>query len=65
MQRWEYATLKMESTGFLGGKVDTTELHKLLNQAGMEGWELVSAFDTNQYEGRTRYIVLVMKRPLP
>lgn len=62
--RWEYQVLRIETEGMIvGGNVDPEKLARLLNGAGGEGWELISAFDTNMLNGMTRHIVLVMKRP--
>ena len=61
--RWEYKTVKLATTGFLGGKLDELKLDALMNQLGAEGWELVSAFDTAVCYGATRDVVAVFKRP--
>ena len=63
MQRWEYKTLRVESHGFFGGKVDIQQFEDTLNAHGHEGWELVSAFDTNYNNGGTRFVVVILKRP--
>ena len=48
--KWEYRTVMFEaSRWFLGGKIDGKQFNDHLNQLGEEGWELVSAFDTNPY----------------
>jgi hypothetical protein len=64
MTRWEYKTIKLATTGFSGGKLDTDVFENLLNGLGREGWELVSAFDTNQAYGSTRDVVAVFKLPV-
>ena len=61
--RWEYATLKLETEGWVGGKVDHPELVQRLNHMGELGWELVSAFNTTQSYGASREIVAIFKRP--
>lgn len=67
--RWEYATLVYEpernSLFDPGGDVDQSGLDVELNGWGAEGWELVSAVDTNDRSGGTRLILFVFKRPLP
>lgn len=64
--RWEYKVFKLAATGFwVGGKLDEARFQEMLNELGREGWELVSAFDTNQGHGTTRDVVSVLKRPLP
>jgi hypothetical protein len=60
---WEYKTLFLNTTGFLGGKLDQAAFDKELASFGRDGWELVSIFDTNSYEGATRLVVAVFKRP--
>jgi len=60
--KWEYKTIKLATKGFTGGKFDETKLDKLLNELGSQGWELVSAFDTNQGYGETRDVVVIFKR---
>ena len=61
--KWEYETVKVAATGFTGGKLDEDGFTAHLNDLGDEGWELVSAFGTNQSGGQTRNIVAVFKRP--
>jgi hypothetical protein len=64
MERWEYRTLKMQTTGFLGGILDTNSFDNELNKMGSEGWELVSCFDTSQSQGSSREVVAVFKRKI-
>lgn len=62
--RWEYKTVKLATTGFVGGKFDEAKFDAMLNELGRDGWELVSGFDTNQSDGATRVVVAVLKRPM-
>jgi hypothetical protein len=62
-QTWEYMTVKVETKGFRGGILDTTEFDVELNRLGREGWELVATFDTNMANGASREAVAVFKRP--
>ena len=62
--KWEYRTVKMDVAGFFGPKVDEEDISARLNELGYEGWELVSAFDTNYAQGTTRDIILLFKRAL-
>jgi hypothetical protein len=63
--KWEYMTLLLPATGIvLGGKIDGQKFTDRLNQLGSEGWELVSVFDTNMIEGKTRDVIAVLKRPV-
>ena len=60
---WEYMTIMLGAGGFFGGAVSGDTLTAKLNELGAEGWELVTAFDTNMLHGRTRDVVAVLKRP--
>jgi Domain of unknown function (DUF4177) len=60
---WEYTTVMLAATGFLGGNVDADALTEKLNALGAQGWELVAMFDTNMAHGRTNDVVAVLKRP--
>jgi hypothetical protein len=62
--KWEYMTVMLPASGlFLGGKIDGQKFTDRLNQLGSERWELVSIFDTNMLEGKTRDVIAVLKRP--
>lgn len=62
--KWEYMTLLLPAGGLmLGGRIDAQKLTDRLNELGGEGWELVSAFDTNMLDGQTRDVITVLKRP--
>jgi hypothetical protein len=61
--QWEYLSLKCPAGGFAGGKVDLHDFDRRLNELGAQGWELVTAFDTNQSYGATRDVIAVFKRP--
>ena len=63
MARWEYRTVKLKVTGFLGGKVDESEVSAVLNDAGIDGWELAAAPAVNSGNGATTSIILMLKRP--
>lgn len=63
MRRWEYRTIKLETTGwFKGGKLDEAQLDSQMNALGAEGWEAVSSFDTNIAGGESRDVVVIFKR---
>ncbi|MEO6223265.1 MAG: DUF4177 domain-containing protein [Vicinamibacterales bacterium] len=62
MDQWEYTTIKMDTTGFLGGLVDLPALEASMNELGSQGWELVTAFDTNQSHGASREVIAIFKR---
>jgi hypothetical protein len=59
---WEYKILKLETKGFFGGKIDDSQLEKLFNELGRQGWELVNVFTTNQAQGQSRNVIAVFKR---
>ena len=56
---WEYKTIKGKTEGWLGGRLDASDLEERLNQAGAEGWELVSTV-----YGHSGAIALILKRPI-
>lgn len=60
--KWEYKTIKLKAKGFMGGKLDETQLDAIMNDLGSEGWELTAAFDTNE-ACSTRDVVVIFKRP--
>lgn len=60
--QWEYKTVKLKLGGFLGGKIDQSQLDSILEQSGREGWELVTVFATALYQGRTQDAAMVFKR---
>lgn len=62
MEQWEYKTLKYRTGGFLGGNVKQENFEEELNRYGMDGWELVSCFDTSISSGQSRDIIVVFKR---
>jgi len=62
--RWEYKSVKLAAGGFLGGKVDENDLDAYMNAFGRQGWDLVTAFDTNQSYGQTRDVIMLFKRPM-
>ena len=62
--KWEYTTLKLETSGLMGGKFDAAELNQQMNHLGRIGWELAAAFDTNWVNGQSRDVVVLLKRPI-
>ena len=62
MEQWEYKTMKYKTGGFLGGKVDTEEFEQELNEHGLDGWEIVSCFDTSISQGASKDVIVVFKR---
>lgn len=62
--KWEYKTIKLATTGFVGGKLDERKLDDYMNNLGQQEWELASAFDTNKGTGETRDVVVIFKRSI-
>jgi len=63
--KWEYTTIMLSASGFwLGGKLDGQAFTDKLNELGQQGWDLVSAFDTNMLRGKTRDVIAVLKRQI-
>lgn len=63
MDLWEYKTIQIvASRAFNQGAIDLESFQNELNNLGVEGWELVSCFDTNMHEGTSRYVYAVFKR---
>jgi hypothetical protein len=62
IMKWEYKTIKLEASGFMGGKLDEKTLDLMMNDLGDKGWELAAAFDTNQQAGITRDAIIIFKR---
>lgn len=63
MNKWEYKTIKLGTTGwFAGGNLDEVKLDTYMNELGQQGWELTSAFDTNQTYGASKDVIAIFKR---
>ena len=62
-EKWEYRSVRLDVGGWVGPKVDLGELDATLNALGAEGWELVSALDLSQSDGKTAALVALFKRP--
>ena len=60
---WEYKTIKLAATGWVGGKIDELRLDQMMNDLGQQGWELAAALDTNEGYGNTKDVVVIFKRP--
>ena len=65
MEEWEYTSTKVETKGFLGGKLDVRQFDNILNKLGEQSWELVSCFATNSSTGESREVIAVFKRRKP
>ncbi|MEZ4688610.1 MAG: DUF4177 domain-containing protein [Bacteroidia bacterium] len=63
MPQFQYLTLRVRETGFIGKRVNPKKLTSNMNELGEEGWELVTSFETNEEEGETKDVFLIFKRP--
>lgn len=66
MKKFEYKTILIKSSGpwWSSGKIDPDQITVQLNELGQDGWELISAFDTNIAYGQTGAVFLILKREL-
>jgi len=64
--KWEYRSLRFDFNGFLksAGQFEGEHFREHANKLGRQGWEMVNTFDTNHYDGDTRFIVAIFKRQL-
>jgi hypothetical protein len=62
--KWEYRTIMVEASGWVGGEIDAQKFTERLNQLGEEGWELVSVASSDMKGGGTREVIAVMKRQM-
>jgi hypothetical protein len=61
--KWEYKTLCLSIRGLMVPNVNTEEIDSALGRLGRDGWELVSALDTNSGAGASFELVAIFKRP--
>ena len=63
-QRWEYMILDVGVAGFwLGPNLDGNALTAKLNELGADGWEALGLTEMTMQQGRTKDIVIILKRP--
>jgi hypothetical protein len=63
--QWEYIVLDVGVAGFwLGPDLDGNALTAKLNELGAEGWEAVSLTQMAIGQGRTKDLVIILKRPM-
>lgn len=62
MAKWEYRVVEFQSTGALGGLVNTEEIEKALNELGEKGWEVTTSYSTSAGYGATRKLVYTLKK---
>lgn len=64
--QFEYKILEVPAGSWWssGGKVDFQTLTNKLNELGRKGWEVISSTDLNRYQGQSRNVMIIMKRPI-
>lgn len=66
---WNYRTelvrLRERGTAATHSALKLSEVTDLCNRLGADDWELVSAVDTNDYQGQSAHLVLLFKRRAP
>ena len=62
MDRFEYKQLKVT---LMGLRADFPQHIEDLNQAGAEGWEVISCVAVAILDGATQYLLYILKRKLP
>lgn len=60
---WEYYTLKLKPKGIFSSKIEPEQVDGMLNEAGVQGWELVNVVSVNQGYGATGELLFFFKRP--
>ena len=62
--RWEYMILDVGVSGFwLGPNLDGNALTAKLNELGAQGWEALGLTEMSTQQGRTKDLVVILKRP--
>lgn len=61
-QKIDYKVISTRNTSWLGVDVDLEQLEEKLNHLGMDGWDLINTFDINESHGRTKEVVMILKR---
>ena len=64
MKRYEYVTFSFPPKPPFFASIDHAALQAVLSEWGAQGWELVNATTTNHRLGRTREVLVVLKREL-
>lgn len=67
MIQYEYKILAADARGGFfsgGGRVNFEALQDELNRLGKLGWEMVASTNINRYEGATRDVMIILKRPI-
>jgi len=67
MQKWEYKIIKPNVEGWISAKMDSEKSEELLNNLGIDGWELISVLPLTEQSGwgsRTGQVLLILKRKI-
>ncbi len=60
--RWEYMVIDSRVTNFFQPELDADALTSRLNELGDQGWEVVGLSPMAMMRGRTRDMVILLKR---
>ena len=62
IMKWEYKTVRYEAAGLFSTKAKTDEPDRLLNQLGVDGWELAATLHPTTSSAEN---LLIFKRATP
>ena len=62
MKKWIYKVIEFNTTGLMGGVVNTNYIESRLNELGEFGWEVVSGHTTAQDFGSSRRVIYTLKK---
>jgi hypothetical protein len=62
---WEYKVVRLANVGWFGGVFDPTSTEEELTKLGAEGWDLVTAFDTNVGGSSSGYVFIFKRARSP
>jgi hypothetical protein len=65
MRKFEHRILHVTPDSIWSVKIDTQQLTDTLNELGRQGWEVVSAVDTDISGSGVKALMFVLKRELP
>ena len=60
--RWEYKVIDSRVSGFFEPALDADALTEHLNELGSQGWDVVGLSAMDRANGRTRDMVILLKR---
>lgn len=62
MKKWIYKVIEFNTTGLMGGIVQTNNIESKLNELGEFGWEVVAGHTTTQDFGSSRKVIYTLKK---